>query len=217
VAGVFVAGDAAQTGVVSAACSDRLALAKTEQAIEVRDSAMQLEGRWPAPSGPARFAFSRSGAIAFAYFERTHELRYYEPKRGLRRLPLPNELDGEVLALAVPDALHLSAVVRGESGVRLVRIAAFRGLVEQEIPLDGIPDAVWLDRDGTLIFGDGTDIVIRRPNRADERLALPGKASAIAQIGENFVNIALQSGAAPAVLDLRDGRERVLRVPEAAR
>jgi hypothetical protein len=215
VAGVFVAGDAVETGVVSASCSDQLALAKTGNAIEVRDASMQLLGRWPAPSGPARFAFPRSGAAAFVYFEHTRELRYYDGKRGPRTLALPDALEGEVLALAAPDALHLTAVVRDQSGARLVRIQVFRGLVEQAIPLEGIPDAVFVGRDGTLVYGEGKEVVIRRPNRAEQRLALPAAASGIAQIGDDFAGITLSSGAASAVLDLREGREKVLRIPEA--
>jgi hypothetical protein len=217
VSGVFVAGDVVQTGVVSAACSSQLTLAKTATALEARDASMQLIGRWPAPSGPARFAFPRSGAAAFVYFEHTRELRYFDGKRTLRTLALPDALEGDVLALAVPDALHLIAVVRGASGVSLVRIQAFRALVEQVIPLEGTPDAVFVDRDGTLILTEGTGVVIRRPNRAEQRLALPAAAAGMAQIGDDFAGISLAGGAAPAVLDLREGREKVLRIPEAVR
>lgn len=217
VSGVFVTGDAVQTGVVSAACSSQLTLAKTAAALEARDASMQLLGRWPAPSGPARFAFPRSGAAAFVYFEHTRELHYFDGRRTLRRLRLPDALEGEVLALAVPDALHLTAVVRGASGAQLVRIQVFRALVEQVLPLEGIPDAVFIDRDGTLVYGEGNGLVIRRPNQAEQHLALPAPALRMAQTGDNFAGISFAGAAAPAVLDLREGREKVLRVPEAAR
>ena len=216
VAGTFIPGQAVRTEVVSAACSEQLAVAKTAGTLEVRDASMRLLGRWAAPAGPARFAFSRSGSAVYVYFPETRSLKYYEANRGLRGIPLPGALDGEALAIAAPDAQHLTAVVRGRRGFRLVRVQILRALVEQDVPLEDITGPVLLGRDGTLVYTEAEQVVIRRPNQAERRLALPAQAVGIEQMGENLAAIALANRAAPAALRWQEGREQVLRVPEAA-
>ena len=72
--GSFVPGAAAATRVVSAACSERLTLVKTADALELRDGSLRLLVRRPAPEGPARFAFAPNGASAFVYYPKTHAL-----------------------------------------------------------------------------------------------------------------------------------------------
>ncbi|HEX8984847.1 MAG TPA: hypothetical protein VF767_05435 [Bryobacteraceae bacterium] len=215
-AGTFLPGQAVRTEVVSAACSEQLAVAKTAGALEVRDASMRLLGRWAAPAGPARFAFSRCGGAVYVYFPETGGLTYYETNRGLRRIPLPNAFGGEALAIAAPDAQHLSAVVRGRRGLRLVRVLIPRTLVEQDLPLEDIAGPMLLGRDGTLVYTEAEEVVIRKPNQAERRLALPAQAAAIEQMGEDLAAIALVNRAAPAALRWQEGREQVLRVPEAA-
>ncbi len=153
----------------------------------------------------------------YVYLPATRELKYFEAGRGLRTVAIGHALNGEALAIAVPDARRLSAVVRSTNGLRLVRILIARALVEQDLPLDDISTPVLLANDGTLVFADGSEVVIRRTNRADLRLALPSPAAAIEPMGDGLAAIALANGATPAVLRFREGREQVLRVPEAAR
>ncbi len=217
VAGVFLPGSAVRAGVVSAACSDQLAVAKTATALELRDSSMRLLGRWPAAPGPARFAFPRSGAGVYVYFSSARELKWFEPGRAPRKFAIADAIGGEALALAVPDPQHLAAVVRGPNGLRLVRILISRALVEQDLPLDNISTPVLLARDGMLVYAQGREVVIRRPNRADLRLELPAPAASIEPMGEGLAAIALVNRATPAVLRFREGREQVLRLPEAVR
>lgn len=212
-AGIFVPGEAVTPGVISAACSDRLALVKTEYELELRDAQLHLIARWPAPGGPARFAFPTTGMGALVYYPQTGDLVRINGNRPPR--PLAFALPDEVLAIASPDSTHVMAVVSG-GGIRLVRVSLSNGAIDQETEIAGGSGPAWLHRDGTLVYGDGAEVVMVRPGGSPRRWTLPAPASAICQVDEHLAGIVLDKGA-PAVLTLEEGRERLLRLPEAAR
>jgi hypothetical protein len=107
------------------------------------------------------------------------------------------------------------AVVSG-GGTRLVRVSLSNGAIDQETEIAGGSGPAWFHRDGTLVYGDGAEVVMVRPGGSRRRWTLPAPASAIYQMGDNLAGIVLAKGA-PAVLTLEEGREQVLRLPEAAR
>jgi hypothetical protein len=212
-AGIFVPGEAIAPGVVSAACSDKFALVKTEYNLELRDAQLRLIARWPAPGGPARFAFPPTGMGALVYYPLTGDLVRIIGSRPPR--PLACALPDEVLAIASPDPAHILAVISG-GGMRLVRVSLSNGAIDQEIEITGASGPAWLRRDGTLVYGDGAEVVMVRPEGSSRRWTLPAPASAIYQMGENLEGIMLAKGAT-AVLTLEEGREQLLRLPEATR
>ncbi len=217
VASVFLPGPAIRTGLLSAGCSDQLAAAKTAASVEVRDANMRLLGRWRAAAGPARFAFPRSGSAVYVYLPASRELQCFEPKRGPHTVAAGTAFDGEALAVAVPDARHLTAVVQREDGLRLMRVLLANGHVEQDLPLDDVALPVFLATDGAIVYTEGREAVIRRANGVEHRLALPGTALAIEPMGPDLAAIAVANRPAPLALRLIPGREQLLSIPEARR
>jgi hypothetical protein len=212
-ADVFVPGAAVQSGVVSAACSDRLTLVKTAHALEVRDAELRLMASWSAPRGEARFAFLTGGAAAIVYFAQSGELLQVEADHPPQHIPHWDALGDHVLAIASPAAGELAAVSRITGGVRLIRIAMGTGAVLDQADLAGIAGPVVLAADGTLVYAEKTDAVILRPDGRELRFPLPARPVAMYQMDENIAGIDLGSGHAPVALKLRQGR--ALRVPEA--
>jgi hypothetical protein len=216
-AAAFVPGAVVQTGVISVACSDQLALVKTEHALEVRDAGLRLIARWPAPVGPARFAFTSRGDAGFVYLEATGDVMRVDGSRAPRLVLDSESLGGVPLALASPNPQHVSALVRSAAGIRLTRIALGTRAIEQDVELKGIAGPVMLRRDGTLLYTESAEVVVLRPGGRERRFALPARAASIYEMGESLAGITFTNGTAPAALRLQDGREQLLRVPEAAR
>lgn len=101
IAGAFLAGEPAARGVVSAACSAERALLKTEDAVEIRDGSLRLLARWPAPAGPALFAFGGDTRTAFVYFPSTHEILWLMGRVPPRAVPAQS-LEGAAGAAWLP-------------------------------------------------------------------------------------------------------------------
>ncbi len=238
IAGALLAGAPAAWGVVSAACSDSLALVKTDRSIEVRDSGLELLARWDAPSGAALFALPRTGQAGFAYFPASGQLVQVDAQSPPRPVLGSQSLGGNVLAIASPDPLHLIAVVADTPEPRLVRISVTDGTIESQTPLGDVATPWALLNDGTAVFADGAALVIRPPGAAVERMAvpamgrpatgrspkqrpavgerrmpLPAPVVAIDRMSGVWLAVRLADGGAPLALRLESGRERTCRVP----
>ncbi|MGE5645774.1 MAG: hypothetical protein ACM336_08280 [Acidobacteriota bacterium] len=214
VAEVFVTGQAAQTGVVSAACSERLVLAKTARALELRDSELRLQASWPAPRGEARFAFLAGGAAAIVYYAQSGELLRVEAGREPQHLTHWDALGDRILAIASPAPGELAAVSHTAGGIRLARVAMATGAVLDQVDLDGVAGPVALTAAGALVYAQGDEAVLRRADGQEQRFPLPAQPAAMYVMGDEMVAIGLGQGRAPVALKLRQGR--ALRIPGAA-
>ncbi|HEY1207365.1 MAG: hypothetical protein ABSH46_15855 [Bryobacteraceae bacterium] len=221
--------------MLSAACSDSLALAKTADSIEVFDSGLQPLAQWDAPPGAALFALPRTGQTGFAYFPATGQLFQVDAQSPPRAFLDSQTLGGDVLAMASPDPLHLIAVVADTPGPRLVRISVTDGVIESQTPLEDVAAPLALLSDGTVVFPDGAALIIRPPGAAvarlalpvvrsslrapilrpvvtEWRMALPAPAVAIDQMSGVWLTVRLASGGAPLALRLEGASERTCRV-----
>jgi hypothetical protein len=217
IAGAFLPGKQVQSGVISAACSERLSLVKTERNLEVRDANLQVSALRPAPAGPALFAFLPNGSGAFVYYPSAHALVRLDGMQPPHQVTIYDGLDGDVLAIAAPDAQHLSAVLRSVRGLSVVRISLLTGKPDQEAGFDGAADRALLFADGTLVSVAGTEIRIRRADRTERRLTLPAPAAVIYPMSDRLAGIVPTRGPALAAVRLEHGREQVVCVPEASR
>ena len=68
IAGAFVPGKAIEAGVISATCSERLSLVKTEHELQVRDVELRVTAHRAAPAGAALFALLPDGSGGFVYY-----------------------------------------------------------------------------------------------------------------------------------------------------
>ena len=92
--------DTGVKGALSAGVSSSLLVWKTA------DSILSSDGRkWPAPDGPARFAFDAQGNPGAVWFESTQEFCVF---RGDVLMPLPFSPDETVRSLAMPSAWRLT-------------------------------------------------------------------------------------------------------------
>ena len=233
IAGALLAGAPAAWSVISAACSDSLALVKTNDSLEVRDSGLALLARWDAPAGAALFALPRTGQAGFVYYPATGKLLQVSAQSPPRTVLDSQSLGGVVLAIASPDALHLIAVVADTPGPRLVRISAADGTIESQTPLEDVAAPLALLNDGTVLFADGAGLAIRPPGAAvarmalpkirpmsprqaivtERRMPLPAAAVSIDQMGGAWLAVRLADGGAPLALRLEGARQRTCRIP----
>jgi hypothetical protein len=213
IAGAFLAGDPAAHGVVSAVCSADRALLKTEDAVEIRDGSLRLLARWSAPAGPALFAFGGDSHTAFVYYPGAREMLWLMGRIPPRPVPGVQSLEGDVLAIAAPTLRRLLVVVRDQSGLWLVSMSPSDGLIQSRVPLDGVTAPLALRRDGTLVYADGAELVVRPANGAERRMTLPAPALAIGLMGDEWLAVQLPGRRSPAAVRIEPGREGVFRVP----
>src|SRR5277367_3684129 len=77
-AGNFVLGRAAGSGIISAAFSGAFRMLKTDSALSVVNQHGRIVARMDAPAGPALFAFSTGGSPAVAYFPQSKTLQVWD-------------------------------------------------------------------------------------------------------------------------------------------
>jgi hypothetical protein len=190
VAGSFLLGPAGVTGVLSAACSERLCLAKTDSKI------LSPTGETDAPAGPAIFALRGNDAIVFFPVSRTFA-RWHDNTVD----PLDWAVDGEILSIGLKE---IAVRKNGE-----VSIVDPDGSV-----VDSIPDAfgpVLLLPKG-VVFATKNEIVLRQDD-SEVRFELADVRS-IAAMGPRYA--AIHTGDAVFALRTESGRERLYRLPGSA-
>jgi len=215
--GNFILGEVVESDVRSAACSQRFALIKLDDALELRDEETRLIGRWSAPGGPALFALSAEGPPALIYFPHTSQW-FGVAETGFRNLELDwPETDVEVLAIAQPEKDHLTAVVRKENCLRLLKMSLASRQVEEDRELAGASAPVLLRQDGAVLFATPGGLVIQTPEGADRRMPLPGPPMELVQMGGGWVHVKLAEGKGHLGLRLLEDGEELYQLPEAPR
>jgi len=187
VAGSFLLGPASMPGVLSAACSEQMCLAKTDSKI------LSATGETDAPTGPAIFGLSGDEAIVF--FPEVHTFaRWHDDVLE----PLDWEIDGEILSIRATQI-----AVRRNGNVSIVR--------PDDSTIDSIPDAsgpVLLLPIG-VVFATKDEIVLRQ-GQSEVRFELAG-AESIAAMGPHYA--AIRAGGAIYALRTDPGREGLYRLP----
>ena len=195
VAGNFLLGPPAASGIISAACSKQLCLAKTDSQI------LSPGGETDAPPGPAIFGLSGSEAIVFfpdsAAFARWRD-------NSLE--PLDWSVEGEVLSLRVVEG-EVQIAVRRDGQVWIVRPDG--SLIDSIANTAG---PVLLLSEGVL-FATGDAVVLRRSDGSEIRFDLAA-AEAITQMGPNYT--AARAGNATYAVRIDPGREQLFLLPAAS-
>ena len=195
VAGNFWLGPSTVSGVLSAACSERMCLAKTDSKIV---SAM---GETDAPSGRAIFAFDAGEAIAYFPDSRTFA-RWHDNVIE----PLDWAVDGEVLAIRIRDGAPEIAV-RRDGRVWIVRPdgAVVDWIADTTGPVLLLADSV--------LFVTGEAIFLRGQDASEVRLVLAG-AQSITAMGPHYATI--RAGDATYALRTEPGQEQLFMLPGSA-
>ncbi|MDP3001387.1 MAG: hypothetical protein Q8N47_28140 [Bryobacterales bacterium] len=204
----FVTGQVRESGVLSVASSGTWALAKTNRELIVLDPAGAEAGRLPAPDGDALFAFALNGEPAVALFPETGLLLLWSGGRFETAGWKPAR-DEEMLAVAGA----ISFLMRRGDAVWRVDRAVPDGRLTREQALPGVGAPALLRPDGSVLYVDGKDLVLRSPDAGEQRVGLPGTATALNELAGDWVCVRLPdrqvavsfSSATPRVFELPGG------------
>jgi hypothetical protein len=216
----FLLGEPVEQEVLAAASSGRRTMAKKAAELVLFDQEGQRLADWPAPGGPALFAFGADGAPAAVYFPETRQLARIE---GGQLLPSPIDveaLSGEVVAMASPACGVLLLMVRREENLWQVRVDASTAVIEDERVVAADSGPLLVRPDGTLVYGAGDELVVRGPDAAERRLRLAGELASLAGLGDGWVLVRMRrpSDGAERRFALRlDGGEDLYELPRAER
>ncbi len=202
VAGSFLLGPASMSGVLSAACSERMCLAKTDSKI------LSASGETDAPPGPAIFGLAGNDAIAYFPEPRTFA-RWHDDTVD----PLDWAVDGEVLSIRL-NGRDAEIAVRRDGQVWIVH--------PDGSVVDSIADAagpVLLLPDGA-VFTTSNELVLRHMDATSDatevRFDLMG-AESITAMGAHYAAIYVgRAGGTIYALRTEPGREGLYRLPGSA-
>ena len=192
VAGNFRLGPAIASEVLSAACSERVCLAKTDSKV------LSTTGEVEAPPGPAIFGFDAAEAIVYFPGPRTFA-RWHDNILD----PLECPVDGEVLALRVRG---------GETEIAVRRDRRVWRVHQDGSVMDWIAETagpVLLLREGVL-FATPDELILRRRDAREVRFALAG-AETMTAMGSLY--IAIRAGGTTYALRMEPGNERLFLLP----
>jgi hypothetical protein len=180
-AGNFVLGLAAGSGIISAAFFGAFRLSKTDSALSVVNQRGRIVARMEAPPGPALFAFSANGSPAIAYFPQSKTLRVWDG-REFRAGP---DFDQEVLGVGAQGEF----VVQRDGELWELQVDLRSGAIVSQAALPGIAPPV-LMLAGQLVYRDSHGLVIRRTDGSEKHIAahLPANI-AFGQMGGAWVQI----------------------------
>ncbi|MGD0298214.1 MAG: hypothetical protein ABSE86_13970, partial [Bryobacteraceae bacterium] len=130
-AGNFLVGRAASTGIVSAGFSGAFGMLKSDSALTVIDQQGRAITSVDAPAGPALFAFSIDESPALAYFQQSKTLAVWD---GHTFHTVPLETDDTVLSISSPTAL----IVQRDSGLWELGVDLATGAIVWQTALPGV-------------------------------------------------------------------------------
>jgi hypothetical protein len=215
IAGNFVLGDTAVANIEAASFSGSFGMLKDSSTLTVIDRQGQVVGSRDAPSGPALFAFSKTGAPALAYFTDTNILLQWS-EGAFQQVPLdPQTLaSSQVLAIAAVHRRQAAFIVQRADGLWDVRTLLSSGEVISQTALVGITGPVLMLATGDLIYSDANGIVVRKPDGSEKHIdaQLP-PAFAFQQMGDGWIQIRDLASQQQYAVRLTDGKEQFYALP----
>ncbi len=211
VAGNFVIGHAAGTGIISGAFSGSFRLLKSDSEIHVINQAGRIVARTDAPAGPALFAFSPDGSPAVVYFPQSKTLRIWD---GREFRPGP-EFGEDVGAIRSLSATLAEFAVQREGELWMLQVDLRSGATVSQAALTGIAAPVLMLSDGTLVYSNVHGLVLRRTDGSEKQIAahLPAKF-ALSQMGSEWVQVTDLGVGRLSTLNVEPGHEAYYLLPE---
>jgi len=214
-AGNFILGAVERENVLSAACSGRAGMAKTDEEVLILNEEGRTVARLEVGGGPALFAFRVDGRPGLVYLQGAGELVRWEGGRLEPAAWDPVDADGEVVALAVNSDERFSAVVQREGGLWLLEMAASSGRVLSQMRLPGASLPLHLRQDGTQVFAEESGLVIRTRRGEQRWLALPAPAESLEEMGEGWLRVVTGAATRSFALRFRPDGEDLYQLPGA--
>jgi hypothetical protein len=216
VAGNFLLGNPAASGVVSAAFSGTFGIVSTGSALTVSGQLGQVIATMDAPAGPAAFAFSREGMPALAYFPSANLLLQWN-SGAFQMVSFDSTAfpGSAVQSIALPDPEHAAFIVQRDEVLWDVRVLLATGEVDSQAALPGVNAPVLMLASRELVFSDANGIVILRRDGAEIHLAaqLPANFS-LQQMGHGWLQGRDLASAAQFAVRVTAGHEGFFTLPE---
>ena len=210
-AGNFLVGRAASSGIVSAAFSGSFGMLKSDASLSVIDQTGHAIVSVDAPPGPALFAFSANGSPALAYFEQSKTLRAWD---GRKFHPGPR-IDQDVISIASLSLTLGALIVQRENGLWKLDIELASGAIVSQTALPGLTAPVLRLASGGLIYRDVNGLVLRREDGSEKHIAahLP-KSFAFGQMGDGWIQVTDLASSRLSAVNIQPGHERLYLLPE---
>jgi hypothetical protein len=210
-AGNFLVGGAAASGIVSSAYSGSFGLLKSASALMVIDQQGRTLATVDAPSGPALLAFSPDESPALAYFQQSKALRVWG---GRAFQPGPN-VDQAALSIA-PLSRTLGALVvqRGDDLWEL-SFELSTGAIVSQTALPGITSPMLLLAGGGFVYRDAQGVVVRHVDGSEKHIAAHLPASlAFGQMGNGWIQVTDLATSRLFAVNVQPGHEGYYILPE---
>ncbi|HTS49589.1 MAG TPA: hypothetical protein VMH05_16665 [Bryobacteraceae bacterium] len=216
IAGNFVLGGAAFSGVASAAYSGSFGLVKTDTSVIAVDSLGKVLASMDAPTGPAAFAFFSDGSPAFVYLSSANLLfEWYGT--GFQMVPFDCQLfpPSAVLGISAPDRAHVAFLIERNGGLREFRLLVESGQPDSQIFLGRVNTPALRLASGELVYTDSNGVVIRKADATEIHLnaQLPARFS-LAQMGAGWVALSDLGSSVRFAIRVTPGRESLYFLPE---
>jgi len=212
VSGNFLLGNPVVRSVLSAGCSGTLSFVKTDTTLSILDGATQMD--FSSPPGPALFSFS--GHAGFAYFLSDGTLHRWDGV-NLTAVTL-SAFEGNVLALAQPDADHFWLAVRQNDGhVYVLLFDSVTGALQSSAALTSASGELALLNGQEFLYTNRSGFVLHRADGSEIALAAIGIGQRselrFEQFGANWWSVKARGGQHFAIRT-EAGRESLYRLPE---
>jgi hypothetical protein len=191
-------------GALSAACSDRRVVVKTQDALVILDRNGSILHSQPAGEGQARIALNVDGEPAWAWLT--------EPKIALEWtgeswIPAPPAFDGDVLGIASHGAQWI-AVQRREDRLWLTRLNGLAVIGDE--PLGGPATAALPLPDGSVWLGSGTRLRLRLASGIKHEFEMPSPVISLLSMKAGW--IAVETAAGTVAIEQTRGGARLYRI-----
>jgi len=215
-AGNFIWGDPAATGVVAAAFSYSFGLLKTDSSVIVTDRLGQAIASTNAPQGRARFAFSSDGQPALVLLPDSNTILQWTGAAFSQVSFDPSAVGAKaILSIAAPDSDHAALLIQRDEGLWNVRVLLSTGGVDSQIALPGLAAPAFLLADGTVVSSDTAGLVLQRPDGSQIHIPaqLPDRYW-LQQMASDWLVLRDASSARQFAVRLTPHREAVYSLPE---
>jgi hypothetical protein len=210
--GNFVVG-APAIETTSAAASGRFVMATSGTEILVLDAGLELLASQPSPGSAVLFAFTPEGDPMLVHVP-SSGATYRWTRSALAKVGWrPDGLEGTPVALAASGPGTVAIILDLGGSSWLVRRSIRDGRVLSQATLPGVSAPVYLHHDGTLLFVDQRDLVVRNAGGIEQRLPLPDDISRFEQMGANWVHLCSAGGSAGFAVHLEPGGSKLFHLP----
>jgi hypothetical protein len=187
-AGNFILSEATTTAVISSAFSSSLGFLKTRSQLVSLDSQNQVVSTHEAPGGPALVSFL-AGPSALVYFPASRSL-YRWSGGHLDSLPFDaSQLGGEALSMAGLDSDTAAFLLRRDDGLWLIQIILSSGVLRSSQALPGVTAPALLLTDGSLLFTDPGDLVLRLVSGTETRYPLGAAVDSMEPMNDGWIHV----------------------------